>query len=111
MGTRAHNAMQATESILKLHAVPRRWKSKGECSVACGLCSGHVFCIFLNLDFDTRKGGCSGFLKIGRWVASRVVKAGFLKAVKRLLYVVNKTNDCVKMHLTSVRLRASNCHY
>ena len=49
---------------------------------------------------------------------SRVVKADFLKAVreavaerlieavKRLLYVVNKTNDCFKMHLTSVRLRA-----
>ena len=49
----------------------------------------------------------------------RVVKAEFLKAVreavaerlKRLLYVVNKTNDCFKMHLTSVRLRASNFHY
>ena len=54
---------------------------------------------------------------------TRVVKAEFLKAVreavaerlikaiKRLLYVVNKTNDCFKMHLTSVRLRASNIHY
>ena len=53
----------------------------------------------------------------------RVVKADFLKAVreavaerlikavKRLLYVVNKTNDCFKMRLTSVHLRASNCHY
>ena len=39
--------MQATESILKLHAVPRRWKSEGECSVACGLCSGHVCCFFV----------------------------------------------------------------
>ena len=50
---------------------------------------------------------------------TRVVKADFLKAVKRLLrkavkrllYVVNKTNDCFKMHLTSVHLRASNFHY
>ena len=53
----------------------------------------------------------------------RVVKADFLKAVreavaerlikaiKRLLYIVNKTNDCFKMHLTSVGLRASNFHY
>ena len=53
----------------------------------------------------------------------RVVKADFLKAVreavaqrlikavKRLLYVVNKTNDCFKMHLTSVRLWASTFHY
>ena len=52
-----------------------------------------------------------------------VVKADFLKAVreavaqrlikavKRLLYVVNKTNDCFKMHLTSVRLWASTFHY
>ena len=51
---------------------------------------------------------------------TRVVKAPFfkanlkavskrlIKAVKRLLYVVNKTNDCFKMHLTSVHLRASN---
>ena len=56
-------------------------------------------------------------------VATRVVKADFLKAVreavaqrlikavKRLLYVVNKTNDCFKMHLTSVRLWASTFHY
>ena len=52
-------------------------------------------------------------------VQGRVVKADFLKAVKRLLrkavkrllYVVNKTNDCFKMHLTSVHLRASNFHY
>ena len=54
---------------------------------------------------------------------TRVVKADFLKAVreavaqrlikavKRLLYVVNKTNDCFKMHLTSVRLWASTFHY
>ena len=54
---------------------------------------------------------------------ARVVKADFLKdvreavaqrlikAVKRLLYVVNKTNDCFKMHLTSVRLWASTFHY
>ena len=57
------------------------------------------------------------------WVRCRVVKADFLKAVreavaqrlikavKRLLYVVNKTNDCFKMHLTSVRLWASTFHY
>ena len=56
-------------------------------------------------------------------VRTRVVKADFLKAVreavaqrlikavKRLLYVVNKTNDCFKMHLTSVRLWASTFHY
>jgi len=56
-------------------------------------------------------------------VQTRVVKADFLKAVreavaqrlikavKRLLYVVNKTNDCFKMHLTSVRLWASTFHY
>ena len=56
-------------------------------------------------------------------VMNRVVKADFLKAVreavaqrlikavKRLLYVVNKTNDCFKMHLTSVRLWASTFHY
>ena len=56
-------------------------------------------------------------------VCTRVVKADFLKAVreavaqrlikavKRLLYVVNKTNDCFKMHLTSVRLWASTFHY
>ena len=56
-------------------------------------------------------------------VWTRVVKADFLKAVreavaqrlikavKRLLYVVNKTNDCFKMHLTSVRLWASTFHY
>ena len=56
-------------------------------------------------------------------VLTRVVKADFLKAVreavaqrlikavKRLLYVVNKTNDCFKMHLTSVRLWASTFHY
>ena len=54
------------------------------------------------------------------WIKSnpiRVVKADFLKAVreavaqrlikavKRLLYSVNKTNDCFKMRLTLVRLR------
>ena len=56
-------------------------------------------------------------------IHTRVVKADFLKAVreavaqrlikavKRLLYVVNKTNDCFKMHLTSVRLWASTFHY
>ena len=56
-------------------------------------------------------------------MSTRVVKADFLKAVreavaqrlikavKRLLYVVNKTNDCFKMHLTSVRLWASTFHY
>ena len=56
-------------------------------------------------------------------IPTRVVKADFLKAVreavaqrlikavKRLLYVVNKTNDCFKMHLTSVRLWASTFHY
>ena len=62
---------------------------------------------------------------ISNWtqVWTRVVKADFLKAVreavaqrlikavKRLLYVVNKTNDCFKMHLTSVRLWASTFHY
>ena len=58
-----------------------------------------------------------------RLIPTRVVKADFLKAVreavaqrlikavKRLLYVVNKTNDCFKMHLTSVRLWASTFHY
>ena len=63
----------------------------------------------------------SKFFRFRIW--TRVVKADFLKAVrdavaqrlikavKRLLYVVNKTNDCFKMHLTSVRLRASNFQY
>ena len=53
----------------------------------------------------------------------RVVKAPFfkanlkavskrpLKAVKRLLYVVNMMNDCFKMHYTSVHLVVSNCHH
>ena len=39
----------------------------------------------------------------------RVVKSAFLKAVSkrliRLLYVVNRMNDCFKMRKTSVRLR------
>ena len=60
-------------------------------------------------------------VEVPLWI--RVVKADFLKAVreavaqrlikavKRLLYVVNKTNDCFKMHLTSVRLWASTFHY
>ena len=45
-----------------------------------------------------------------------VVKADFLKAVRkavskrliRLLYVVNRMNDCFKMRKTSVRLRTLN---
>ena len=45
-----------------------------------------------------------------------VVKADFLKAVRkavskrliRLLYVVNRMNDCFKMSKTSVRLRTLN---
>ena len=53
----------------------------------------------------------------------RVVKAPFLKAnlkavskrlikaVKRLLYVVNMMNDCFKMHYTSVHLVISNRHH
>ena len=54
-------------------------------------------------------------------VLIRVVKADFLKAVrkavskrlinkavKRLLYVVNRMNDCFKMRKTSVRLRTLN---
>ena len=64
-----------------------------------------------------------GLLPCCSKVETRVVKADFLKAVreavaqrlikavKRLLYVVNKTNDCFKMHLTSVRLWASTFHY
>ena len=72
--------------------------------------------------------GCSRWAKLGHFgpkhaPGTRVVKADFLKAVreavaqrlikavKRLLYVVNKTNDCFKMHLTSVRLWASTFHY
>ena len=47
---------------------------------------------------------------------SRVVKADFLKAVRkavskrliRLLYVVNRMNDCFKMLKTSVRLWTLN---
>ena len=50
---------------------------------------------------------------------TRVVKAPFfkanlkavskrlIKAVKRLLYVVNMMNDCFKMHYTSVQLVVS----
>ena len=30
------------------------------------------------------------------------MKADFLKAVKRLLYIVNKTNDCFKMRLNDL---------
>ena len=53
----------------------------------------------------------------------RVVKAPFfkanlkavskrlIKAVKRLLYVVNMMNDCFKMHYTSVHLVVSNRHH
>ena len=41
----------------------------------------------------------------------KAVSKRLIKAVKRLLYVVNKTNDCFKMHLTSVRLWASTFHY
>ena len=56
-------------------------------------------------------------------VQIRVVKAPFLKAnlkavskrlikaVKRLLYVVNMMNDCFKMHYTSVHLVVSNRHH
>ena len=36
------------------------------------------------------------------------MKADFLKAVKRLLYVVNRMNDCSKMLKTSVRLWTIN---
>ena len=54
---------------------------------------------------------------------TRVVKAPFfkanlkavskrlIKAVKRLLYVVNMMNDCFKMHYTSVHLVVSNRHH
>ena len=54
------------------------------------------------------------------YIPTRVVKADFLKAVreavaqrlikavKRLLYVVNRMNDCFKMRKTSVRLRTLN---
>ena len=56
-------------------------------------------------------------------VFTRVVKAPFfkanlkavskrlIKAVKRLLYVVNMMNDCFKMHYTSVHLVVSNRHH
>ena len=44
------------------------------------------------------------FLKAVR----EAVAERLIKAIKRLLYVVKKTNDCFKMHLTSVRLRASH---
>ena len=56
-------------------------------------------------------------------VGTRVVKAPFfkanlkavskrlIKAVKRLLYVVNMMNDCFKMHYTSVHLVVSNRHH
>ena len=56
-------------------------------------------------------------------VGIRVVKAPFfkanlkavskrlIKAVKRLLYVVNMMNDCFKMHYTSVHLMVSNRHH
>ena len=56
-------------------------------------------------------------------VQTRVVKAPFLKAnlkavskrlikaVKRLLYVVNMMNDCFKMHYMSVHLVVSNRHH
>ena len=56
-------------------------------------------------------------------IPTRVVKAPFfkanlkavskrlIKAVKRLLYVVNMMNDCFKMHYTSVHLVVSNRHH
>ena len=56
-------------------------------------------------------------------VCIRVVKAPFLKAnlkavskrlikaVKRLLYVVNMMIDCFKMHYTSVHFVVSNRHH
>ena len=47
------------------------------------------------------------FLKAVR----EAVAQRLIKAVKRLLYIVNKTNDCFKMRLTLVRLRASNFLY
>ena len=77
----------------------------------------------LALENPDCKFGKSRFFFFLSRVSSRVVKADFLKAVreavaqrlikavKRLLYVVNKTNDCFKMHLTSVRLWASTFHY
>ena len=63
------------------------------------------------------------FWTIFSWVGTRVVKAPFfkanlkavskrlIKAVKRLLYVVNMMNDCFKMHYMSVHLVVSNCHH
>ena len=54
---------------------------------------------------------------------TRVVKAPFfkanlkavskrlIKAVKRLLYVVNMMNDFFKMQYTPVHLVVSNCHH
>ena len=52
------------------------------------------------------------FTKLTRRVWNSVVKADFLKAVSkrliRLLYVVNRMNDCFKMRKTSVRLRTLN---
>ena len=70
-----------------------------------------------------RKWFCIRLLRLAPGPESaRVVKADFLKAVreavaqrlikavKRLLYVVNKTNDCFKMQYTSVHLVVSNRH-
>ena len=59
------------------------------------------------------------YAKILTDVSIRVVKAPFfkavskrlIKAVKRLLYVVNLMNDCFKMHYTSVHFVVSNRHH
>ena len=41
----------------------------------------------------------------------KAVSKRLIKAVKRLLYVVNMMNDCFKMHYTSVHLVVSNRHH
>ena len=38
----------------------------------------------------------------------KAVLKRLIKAVKRLLYVVNMMNDCFKIHYTSVHLMAPN---
>ena len=67
-----------------------------------------IFCwvnlVFLKWTFDCLIFG------LYNWCSLKGIIFG-PKAVKRLLYVVNKTNDCFKMHLTLVGLRASSFHY
>ena len=41
----------------------------------------------------------------------KAVSKRLIKAVKRLLYVVNIMNDCFKMQYTSVHLVVSNRHH